>query len=133
MLSYLYHVHIRRGNWESGPGPSHLQNHKFLAICYLLLTLHLLRIVLSLGCKVFISGSPRMQRYCRLIIKNSVLDSKVCSWDSLIWETVSPRTHKPKIVNELLVIKNPIEINYWTPHNPLPPPAGEKLDPTEKW
>ena len=24
--------------------------------------------------------------------------------DSLIWETVSPRTHKPKIVNELLYI-----------------------------
>ena len=35
-------------------------------------------------------------------MKNSVLDSKVCSWDSLILETASPRTHKPKIVNESL-------------------------------
>ena len=43
-----------------------------------------------------------MQWYCRLVIKNSVLDSKVCSWDSLMWETASPRTHKPKIVNESL-------------------------------
>ena len=25
-----------------------------------------------------------------------------CSWDSLMWETASPRTHKPKIVNESL-------------------------------
>ena len=29
----------------------------------------------SLGCKVFISASPRMQEYCRLVIKNSFLDS----------------------------------------------------------
>ena len=32
-----------------------------------------------LGCKVFISASPRMQWYCRLGIKNSVLDSYVCN------------------------------------------------------
>ena len=38
-----------------------------------------------------------------LSLKNSVLDSLVCSGDSLILETVSPRTHKPKIVNESLV------------------------------
>ena len=39
---------------------------------------------------------------CIFFIKNSVLDSYVCSWDSLIWETASSRTHKPKIVNESL-------------------------------
>ena len=43
-----------------------------------------------------------MQKYGRLVIKNSVLDSLVCSGDSLILETASPRTHKPKIVNESL-------------------------------
>ena len=36
------------------------------------------------------------------VIKNSVLDSLVCSGDSLILQTASPRTHKPKIVNESL-------------------------------
>ena len=35
-----------------------------------------------------------MQQYGRLVIKNSVLDSLVCSGDSLILETASPRTHK---------------------------------------
>ena len=43
-----------------------------------------------------------MQQYGRLVIKNSVLDSLVCSWDSLILDVASPRTHKPKIVNESL-------------------------------
>ena len=43
-----------------------------------------------------------MQKYGRLVIKNSVLDSLVCSEDSLILETASPRTHRPKIVNESL-------------------------------
>ena len=39
-------------------------------------SLHLLLIILSLaGCKVLISASPRMQWYCRLVMKNSVLDS----------------------------------------------------------
>ena len=31
--------------------------------------LHLLRIILSLGCKVFISANPRLQKCCRLVIK----------------------------------------------------------------
>ena len=48
-------------------------------------------------------ASPGMQKYGRLVIKNSVLDSLVCSGDSLILETASPGTHKPKIVNESLV------------------------------
>ena len=43
-----------------------------------------------------------MQKYGRLVIKNSVLDSLVCSGDSLILDVASPRTHKPKIVNESL-------------------------------
>ena len=30
---------------------------------------------LAQRCKVFISASPRMQYFCRLVIKNSVLDS----------------------------------------------------------
>ena len=37
-------------------------------------------------------------RDCRLVMKNSVLTHKF----PLIWETASPRTHKPKIVNESL-------------------------------
>ena len=44
-----------------------------------------------------------MQKYGRLVIKNSILDSLVCSGDSLILEAASPRTHKPKIVNESLL------------------------------
>ena len=47
-----------------------------------------------------VPASPGMQKYGRLVIKNSVLDSLVCNVDSLILETASPRTHKPKIVNE---------------------------------
>ena len=47
-----------------------------------------------------------MQWYCRLVIKNSVLDSLVYSWDPLIWETADPRTHKPKNVNESLLRVN---------------------------
>ena len=37
-----------------------------------------------------------------LSLKNSVLNSLVCSGDSLILDVASPRTHKPKIVNESL-------------------------------
>ena len=44
-----------------------------------------------------------MRWYCRLIMKNSDLDSLVSSWGSLIWEPASPMTHKPKIVNESLL------------------------------
>ena len=36
-------------------------------------------------------------------MKKSDLDSIVCSWDSLILETASSRTHKPKILNESLL------------------------------
>ena len=49
-----------------------------------------------------VPASPGMQEYGRLVIKNSVLDSLVCSGDSLILDVASPRTHKPKIVNESL-------------------------------
>ena len=43
-----------------------------------------------------------MQWYCRLVFKNSFLDSSL-QLDSLIGITVaSPRIHKPKIVNESL-------------------------------
>ena len=45
-----------------------------------------------------------MQWYCRFVMKNSVLDSLVCSFDPLISKTASPRTHKPKIVKESSVI-----------------------------
>ena len=45
--------------------------------CYkgtvIFLPAHLLLIVLSMGCKVFISASLRMQWFCRLVMKNSVL------------------------------------------------------------
>ena len=43
-----------------------------------------------------------MQKYGRLLIKNSFEDSLVCSGDLLILDVASPRTHKPKIVNESL-------------------------------
>ena len=52
-----------------------------------------------------VPASPGMQKYGRLVIKNSVLDSLVCIGDSLILETASPRTDKPKIVNESLTFK----------------------------
>ena len=71
-------------------------------VIFYLLSLHLLLVVLSLGCKVFISASPRMQWYCRCVMKNSVLTHKV----SLIWETASPSTQKPKIINEITVELN---------------------------
>ena len=51
-----------------------------------------------------VPASPGMQKYGRLVIKNSVLDSLVCSGDSLILDVASPRTLKPKIVNESLTI-----------------------------
>ena len=52
-----------------------------------------------------VPASPGMQKYGRLVIKkNSVLDALVCSGDSLLLETASPRTHKPKIVNESLLV-----------------------------
>ena len=35
-----------------------------------------------------------------LSLKKSILDSLVCSGDSLILDVASPRIHKPKIVNE---------------------------------
>ena len=44
------------------------------SVIFYLRILHLLRILFSLGCKVFISAGPRMQWYCRLIMKNSALD-----------------------------------------------------------
>ena len=49
-----------------------------------------------------VPACPGMQYFGRLVIKNSVLDSLVCSGDSLILDVASPRTHKPKIVNESL-------------------------------
>ena len=51
-----------------------------------------------------VPASPGMQKYGRLVIKNSVEDSLVCSGDSLILDVASPRTHKPKIVNESLFL-----------------------------
>ena len=51
-----------------------------------------------------VPASPGMQKYGRLVIKKSVLDSLVCSGDSLILDVASPRTLKPKIVNESLTI-----------------------------
>ena len=47
-----------------------------------------------------------------LSLKKSVLDSLVCSGNSLILETASPRTRKPKIVNESLLIV----FSYFTPY-----------------
>ena len=49
-------------------------------VIFYLHILHLLLVILSPGCKAFISASPRMQWICRLVMKNSVLDSKVSSW-----------------------------------------------------
>ena len=46
-----------------------------VAVIFYLPILHPLLIILSLGCKVFISASPWVQWYFKLIMKNSVLDS----------------------------------------------------------
>ena len=45
-----------------------------------------------------------MQCYCRLAVKKSFLESGLISLqlDSLVWETATPRTHKPKNVNDSL-------------------------------
>ena len=40
-----------------------------VVVIFYLRILHLLLISLSLGCKVFISASPRVQWYCKLIMK----------------------------------------------------------------
>ena len=88
--------------WSSlSPHPK-LDTYIIQWFCYLGI-LHLLLTILSLGCKVFISANPRMQWYCRLVMKNwsGFISLQL---DSLIWETASPRTHKPKIVNESLII-----------------------------
>ena len=56
----------------------------------------------------------------KLLVQNTIsiadLSLKKCSGliglqlDSLIWETASPRNHKPQIVNEsLLIVSNQIE------------------------
>ena len=81
-------------SWKKAPrnNPDYTQ-----WFCYLYI-LHLLRIILSLGCNFFL-----FQRVPRC---NSIADLslKIVFWtpNALIWSTVSPRTHKPKIVNESL-------------------------------
>ena len=40
-----------------------------VVVIFYLRILRLLLIILSLGCKVFISASPRVQWYCKLIMK----------------------------------------------------------------
>ena len=45
-----------------------------------------------------------MQWYCTLFMKNSVLDSYVCSWTHRYGKQRVPRTHKLKIVNESLFV-----------------------------
>ena len=53
-----------------------------------------------------------MQKYGRLVIKNIVLDSLVCSGDSLILDEASPRTHKSKIINESLYVRIYVQLFY---------------------
>ena len=43
-----------------------------VAVIFYLRILHLLLIIFSLGCEVFISASPRVQWYCKLIMKKIV-------------------------------------------------------------
>ena len=64
-------INITNKSQEVSPFPAgdHKQWFSYMRI------LHLLHIILSLGCKVFISASLRMQWYCRLVMKNSILDS----------------------------------------------------------
>ena len=73
-----------------------------VAVIFYLHILHLLFIILSLGCKAFISASPRVQWYCKFINEKIVFWTQVCSCHSLIGETASPGTHKPRIVHESL-------------------------------
>ena len=54
---------------------------------------HPVLIIYSLGWKVFISVGPRMQWYCRLNMKNSVLDS-VISWQ--LPGSIGPKLHIPR-------------------------------------
>ena len=55
-----------------------------------------------------------MQWYCRLVMKNSVLDLMILPLDSLLRETASPRTHKPKIVNESLQVTYFLHVNFFS-------------------
>ena len=57
---------------------------------------------LSLRCKIFILASPRVQWYCKLVIKKGPGLISFAVIDPLIWETESPMTHGPKNVNESL-------------------------------
>ena len=70
---FILHVHVNSQHVQMA-GFHELMAWSVILYLYLRI-LHLLRISLSLGCKVFISASPRMQWYCRLVMKNSVLDS----------------------------------------------------------
>ena len=91
--SHNYHI-----NWYE---PKHeilvLKIILVLQWCFYLCILHFLRIILSPRCKVFISASPRMQWYCRLVMKNSVLDSKVCSLTHWYGKQPVPGPTSPKL------------------------------------
>ena len=70
------------------------------AVIFYLRNLHLLPIILSLGCKIFISASPKMQWYCRLVMKKVFWTHTFAV--GLI--DMGNSAHKPKIVNESLHI-----------------------------
>ena len=53
------------------------------------------------GMESFISTSPWMQWYCRLVMKKKQCFELISlQLDSWICETASPKTRKPKFVNE---------------------------------
>ena len=59
--------------------------------------LHLLRMILSLRCNDFVWASPRMQTYCRLVIKIVFWTTWVCSWTQWYGKQWVPEPISPKL------------------------------------
>ena len=61
--------------------------------------------ILTLGCNVFISASPRMQWYCRLVMKNSAWTRKFAVGPIDMGNRESRDPIKPKFVNKVSIIQ----------------------------
>ena len=72
---YIFVDPITRRSDSQKNKASVLSYHMLIRDFFYLCILHLLPIFFFSGMQIFISVSPMMQWYCRLVIKNSVLDS----------------------------------------------------------
>ena len=67
--------------------------------------LHLLLASLSWGCKTFISERVPGCNGIADLSRKKVSGLVSLQLDPLIWKTASPRTHKPKFVNNVIIIQ----------------------------